>query len=371
MKEEPAGMQTRNRQSVHATPGTHTAPPLTFLGKGIDTGGALFNRKDPQNAAGEVVPILDRNGEPKGDDVHNFFYNEGRDVTGLKDRSRWKYRIPSDSIVNMVGDISICGVRPTLAQWVFFMNLICFLVHTAAFVLTLWFAYFRKDMTVYGDEDPYEIRIFKLSAKWNNNTRDGYEITVVDNNMPINVAWMVMAFFLLSAIAHLWAIIAGAFECFWFLYWRQMDDAFCFWRWIEYSGSCSVMSLLIATSIGIREQNTLSLIFVSQFVTMMLGWMTELYSRPVIRQDKTSYSTPMGRLGFLNQPDYTNNPNSLHLLSKDVWVSTTLHQHAAATVLSAVTLTTCGCVRLQEGDRPIRDEDGKVVVPKEGTRDYR
>ena len=103
------------------------------------------------------------------------------------------------------------------------------------------------------------------------------------------------------------------------------------------------MSLLIATSIGIREQNTLALIFVSQFVTMMLGWMTELYSRPVIRQDKTSYSTPMGRLGFLNKPDYLNNSNALHLLSRDVW----------------------------EGDRPIRDEDGKVVVPKEGTRDYR
>jgi len=312
-------MQTRNKQNIHSTPGTHSTPPLTFLGQSVDTGGALFNRKDPRNAAGEAVPILDRNGEAK-DGARNWFYNEGKDFSGLDDRSRLKYRIPSTSIVNKVGDISICGVRPTLAQWVWWFNMVCFLVHTTAFVLTLWFAYFRKDMkTLYGDEDPYEIRIFKISAEWNNNTRDGYTMTIVDNNMPLNVAWMVMAFFLLSAIAHLWAIIAGAFECFWFIYWRQMDDAFCYWRWVEYGGSCSVMSLLIATSIGIREQNTLALIFVSQFVTMMLGWMTELYSRPVIRADKTSYGNPVGRLGFINQPDYTNNPNSLHLLSADEW----------------------------------------------------
>ena len=86
------------------------------------------------------------------------------------------------------------------------------------------------------------------------------------------------------------------------------------------------MSLLIATSIGIREQNTLALIFVAQFTTMMLGLLTELYSRPVIRQDKTSYAIPVA--------------NAPHLLSRDVW----------------------------ECDRPIRDDDGKVVTPK---RDYR
>ena len=103
------------------------------------------------------------------------------------------------------------------------------------------------------------------------------------------------------------------------------------------------MSLLIATSIGIREQNTLALIFVSQWTTMLLGWMTELYSRPVIRADKTSYGNPVGRLGFINVPDYTNNPNALHLLSSDVW----------------------------EGDRALRDEDGNVITPKDGTRDYR
>ena len=216
-------MQTRGRsESSHSTSASHTTPPLTFLGQTVDgraTGGALFNRKDPRNAAGEVVPILDRDGEARGEDVHNFFYRGGSDFTGLKDRSRFKYRIPSTSIVNMVGDVSLCGIRPTLAQWVWWMNFICFLVHSTAFGLTLWFAYFRKDMkALYGDSDPYEITIYKISAEWNNSTRDGYAMSIADNKMPLNVAWLVMSFFLLSAIAHLWAVIVGSCECFWFIY---------------------------------------------------------------------------------------------------------------------------------------------------------
>jgi len=347
-------MQTRVRQASQANEhdqhgtNSHSTPNLTFLGFSANdeaTGGALLNRKDPRNAAGEVVPILDRNGEAR-EGVHNYWTNQGKDFTGLDDRSRLKRRVPRDSVLNYVGDISICGVRPTLAQWIWMLNLVCFLAHSAAFALTLWLSYYRKDMkSLYGDEDPYLITVFRISATWNNNTRDGYSVIAVSNDMPLNVAWMVMAFFLLSAIAHLWAVTVGAFEIFFYIYWRQIDDCFMFWRWIEYGGSCSLMSMLIATSIGIREQNTLALIFVSQWVCMKLGLLTELYSRPVIRKDKTNYgpAAAVGRLGFYGVPDVTNDPNYMHILSKDEW----------------------------EGDRPVRDEDGKVIVPKEGTRDFR
>lgn len=93
------------------------------------------------------------------------------------------------------------------------------------------------------------------------------------------------------------------------------------------------MALLLAVSVGIREQNTLALIFVSMWVTMMLGLMTELYSRPVILADKTNYKTPIGRLGFIEKPNYVSDPNALHLLSQSRW----------------------------EGERPTRDADGKPV----------
>jgi len=94
------------------------------------------------------------------------------------------------------------------------------------------------------------------------------------------------------------------------------------------------MSMLLAISIGIREQNTLALVFTSMFVTMWLGFMVELYSRPVIQVDKTDYKYPVGRLGFFDKPDYANNPNALHLLSQVAW----------------------------EGDRVLRDENGKPVA---------
>ena len=115
-----------------------------------------------------------------------------------------------------------------------------------------------------------------------------------------------------------------------------MDDAFCWWRWLEYSGSCSLMGMLIAVTLGIREQNTLACLFMLLWVTQWLGFFNELYSRPVIQVDKTNYQWPVGRLGYIEQPDYRKNPNALHLLSQTNW----------------------------EGDRTLRDEDNNVVAEK-------
>ena len=90
-------------------------------------------------------------------------------------------------------------------------------------------------------------------------------------------------------------------------------------RWIEYSGSASLMIVLIAISVGLREQNTLACLFVLMWVTMYLGLFTELYSRPIIQKDQTNYQTPLGRLGFIEKADYVRDPNALHLLSQSHW----------------------------------------------------
>ena len=70
------------------------------------------------------------------------------------------------------------------------------------------------------------------------------------------------------------------------------------------------------------------------WTTQWLGFLNELYSRPVIHVDKTEYSYPVGRLGFVQKPDYRKNPNALHLISQSQW----------------------------EGERPLRDNDGKPVA---------
>jgi hypothetical protein len=90
-------------------------------------------------------------------------------------------------------------------------------------------------------------------------------------------------------------------------------------RWIEYFASASVMILLMALSLGIREMNTLFLLFVCMSTTQVFGFITELYSRPVIKRDGTEYKTPVGRLGFVGKPNYTANERALHLVSQDQW----------------------------------------------------
>jgi len=302
------------------------------LDSGLKTGGALFNRKDPKNAAGEVVPILSRDGVPKKG-AHNYIFNGGRDVTGLANRHRFKMRIPPTSVTRKVGDCGCFGVHPTAAQWLWMLNLVCFFTHSTMCVVVAYFAWWSKDLSKY-EEDPYTLTIYRISAKWDNSTTQGYEINIEDNGMGFNLAWGTLFFFLISAVFHLLALVFGLFESTWSWYWRQIDDAFCWWRWLEYSMSASLMAILLAITIGIREENTLACFFVLVAVTQSFGFLTELYSRPVISKDAINYKTPIGRRGFVGAPDYEENPNALNLISQTTW----------------------------EGERIIRSDDDKLVV---------
>ena len=105
-------------------------------------------------------------------------------------------------------------------------------------------------------------------------------------------------------------------------------------RWLEYAGSCSLMGMLLAAAIGIREELTLACLFSLLAVTQSFGFLTELYSRPVVTKDETSYAWPVGRRGFIDAPDYDKNPNALYLISQNLW----------------------------EGDRVIRDKSGALIA---------
>ena len=148
----------------------------------VPTGGILFNRKQPRDNDGAEVPILNRKLEPQ--DGKTWLFNEGRDFTSMADDARGKKRIPLTSVVNRVGDCSVCGL--TAAQVIWLLNLLCFAIHTTMFVLTYCFAYMAKDISQY-DESPYLLRIYRVSATWTNSTTQGYELTMVDNNMPIDM----------------------------------------------------------------------------------------------------------------------------------------------------------------------------------------
>jgi hypothetical protein len=228
------------------------------------TGGIVFNRKEPKNPAGEVQPILNRRLEVRGG-VKNSVFNEGKDFTSLGDRHRFKYRIPDDSVVNKVGDckLGLCfGYRLTAAQWIWTLNLICFTAHTTMVFLTAYLAWWSKDLDKY-DSNPYDIKIYRVTAKWTNESSQVYEFAMEPNGVPLDIAWATLSFFLISAVFHLFSMVAGLFEHTWFWYWRcvhtpslpypspsvqthvshivsalvfhrQIDDAFCWWRYVPH-----------------------------------------------------------------------------------------------------------------------------------------
>jgi hypothetical protein len=186
------------------------------------TGGIVFNRKEPRNAAGEIQPILNRRLEVR-DGVRNSVFADGKDFTSLGDRHRFKYRIPNDSVVNKVGDckLGLCfGWRLTAAQWIWVLNLICFVAHSTMVFLTAYFAWYSKDMDKYGDDNPYAIQIYRITAKWTNESSQVYEFAMEPNDLPIDIAWSTLAFFLISAVFHFFALVVGLFEHTWFWYWR-------------------------------------------------------------------------------------------------------------------------------------------------------
>lgn len=299
----------------------------------VDKNGHFVKPEDLQNQLNETQ---NRNGLPGSNDDDaqyrpRFENNKlkyvpvsGHDFLSLNPDSRYKYRIPHDSVVNKVGDCKVCccfGWRLTAAQWIWFLNLLCWFVHTVMVFVTFHYAYWQHKhpngdvFDMRHDTEHVMVRIFRFSGiptkemidnnltkwsqdEWRNGTFSKTEFYLKDNDLPVNYASLVASFFAISSFFHLWALLFGICEATWFWYWRQMDDCFCYWRWIEYSASASIMAIAIAIAIGIREQSILAGIFMLHWCTMMYGLLTEYVSLPKTRPDRNVYSLPVGAHQF-------------------------------------------------------------------------
>ena len=115
-------------------------------------------------------------------------------------------------------------------------------------ILTLHFAYWRWDKSMWNDTNHMMIRIYRVSSipspemisnneteGWDNTTRWSDRFYLKDNGMPVNFATLTLSFFALSAIFHFMACVLGLWEAFWFWYWRQLDDGFAWWRYAEFT----------------------------------------------------------------------------------------------------------------------------------------
>ena len=107
-----------------------------------------------------------------------------------------------------------------------------------------------------------------------------------------------------------------------------MDDAFCYWRWAEYSVSASLMAMAIGITLGIREQNALAAIFMLHWATMAFGFLVEYIAMPKAFVDEKRHTYPIGpdqldkfRKGEddYGRTNYYTDPRALKLLSQDQW----------------------------------------------------
>jgi len=201
--------------------------------------------------------------------------------------------------------LQLYSVSFTRAQWLWAFNLICFLAHQTMAYLSF--------TSCNGSRAPFtqerinpnctaagmEVPIFRLTSTWTNRSADGYALAAIDNGMPVRFDYITGWFFQLSAIFHLFPVLLGPFDRFAFLYWEQIDMAWCWWRWCEYTASAPLMFMGLQLIVGIRDQNTLALSWVLMALTMFFGLAQESWSRPAPRD-------PDGYRGWVGDPPRTN-----------------------------------------------------------------
>ncbi|MBD38922.1 MAG: hypothetical protein CMB11_00875 [Euryarchaeota archaeon] len=182
-------------------------------------------------------------------------------------------KVESDEKSLLYKDIEVCGIKTTRARLIWLFNLFCFAAHIIWVVVCV--------LAARGKGGKMNIDIFRPRNVWNStdDSGDSYDIDFVDNNMPIRIDVVTIGFFALSALAHLGAVIAGLRQ-FRYFYWDQMDRAFFWWRWLEYSLSAPVMILGIALVCGTRDQATLASVVVLMWTTIAMGFLTEIVSTP-------------------------------------------------------------------------------------------
>ena len=175
----------------------------------------------------------------------------------------------------------------TRAQWIWAFNLVCLVVHS----VFAWLAFNSCNTTRFGQRvnenctaAGMQIAVSRFLIEWNSTSANGYNVALVDNGMPVRIDFLTGWFFLLSAIFHAFAVLAGPFDRLAPYYWKQLDNALAYWRWIEYSASASVMTLSLFLISGIREQNNLAMAFILMATTQMFGLLTEIGSRPDKRE---------------------------------------------------------------------------------------
>ena len=177
------------------------------------------------------------------------------------------------------------------------MNTAMAVFHAALFGVTLGLGNLGLSVPVYGLSN--ELLINEPGA----DGRRSWELLPEVRQEPVmrlRLTWMTAGFFFVSAFFH------TGNSAFWRrLYLDGIADCRCPSRWVEYSFSASLMSVLIGYASGTNIMLVLVAIFFLTMTTMFFGHLTEELARP--NQEHTAWLAPWHRrlqahfLGYVPQ----------------------------------------------------------------------
>ncbi len=133
----------------------------------------------------------------------------------------------------------------------------------------------------------YEATVWRILPVWNATAADGHTAQLVDNLQPIRVNAVVGGYFLISALFHLLAVALGPFDRWIWIYWRQVDLAFNWWRWVDLAVTLPMLMMTVCCVINLREQNAIAFVWMHVAGVMGCFFLTELWSRPHRNEDFT------------------------------------------------------------------------------------
>ena len=171
------------------------------------------------------------------------------------------------------------------------LNLVMCLFHTALVVVTLVLGNLALSVPVYNLS-------YDLDVTTNNSTEAtgdggdesrGWKLIPKGGAVVMNLkfTWMTAAFFAISALFHFGNALVWRK---WYL--EGISKARCPSRWIEYTFSASLMSVLIAYGAGTNLLLVLVAIFFLTAVTMFFGHLTEVIARPEEATNRSTWSHP-------------------------------------------------------------------------------
>lgn len=124
------------------------------------------------------------------------------------------------------------------------------------------------------------------------NASDLFDVKMEPLSSGLPIAWLTLAFFVFTAIAHLCAAVV--YPAMYFSFIKRKCNPF---RWVEYSLTASLMWLVLAQAFAFVDANALALSTAMIALTMASGLQCEYVARPV---DSFTWSVPLThRLLFL------------------------------------------------------------------------